>query len=305
MDTTNLMSNMKLTIISTLLLLQFSDEAPLFDFLFGNSDAESRDFVPQVPVPRQKVSYYYTSKSSKPRESSESTTTTRITTPRTYFKPTSSIPYRSLKPRNKFRTFSDQNALQDVLKLQVQKLQAKTNNLQLQIQNLQTATRAHSRTRTTTINSTIRRYFSNLNSRLHKSTTTPTPNNIVFEANEDRDFRACSYVCRFLKSRNKIQTTTRTRERTTTSTTKLTTTSTSTITSTTKTTTTATSKPNNIVFESNEDIDLSACHPDRNPACIVDTVYSCTTLDYCEEKNGKCGRKTVCGTKHSSKLKSK
>ena len=45
------MSNMKLTIISTLLLLQFSDEAPLFDFLFGNSDAECRDSVPQVPVP--------------------------------------------------------------------------------------------------------------------------------------------------------------------------------------------------------------------------------------------------------------
>ena len=100
---------------------------------------------------------------------------------------------------------------------------------------------------------------------------------------------------------------TRNRNRTTTST-KITTTATTPTTRipkfiTTKTpTTTTTVKPSNIIFESNEDIDFSVCHPETNPACVLDQVYSCTTSIECNE-SGKCERQTVCGMKFMSKIK--
>ena len=61
-------------------------------------------------------------------------------------------------------------------------------------------------------------------------------------------------------------------------------------------------KPSNIIFESNEDIDFSVCHPENNQACVLDQVYSCTTSKECDE-SGKCERKTVCGIKFLSKHK--
>ena len=61
-------------------------------------------------------------------------------------------------------------------------------------------------------------------------------------------------------------------------------------------------KPRNIIFESNEDIDFSVCHPENNQACVLDQVYSCTTSKECDE-SGKCERKTVCGIKFLSKNK--
>ena len=76
---------------------------------------------------------------------------------------------------------------------------------------------------------------------------------------------------------------------------------TQTTTSTTSTTTT-TMRPSNIIFESNEDIDFSACHPDDNQACVLDQVYSCTTSKECDE-SGRCERKSVCGIKLLSKIK--
>ena len=73
-------------------------------------------------------------------------------------------------------------------------------------------------------------------------------------------------------------------------------------TTTTTSTTTTTNKSSNIIFESNEEIDFSVCHPENNPKCVLDQVYSCSTSKECDEK-GKCERKTVCGIKYFSKVK--
>lgn len=75
-----------------------------------------------------------------------------------------------------------------------------------------------------------------------------------------------------------------------------------TTTTTTVATTTTTTNPSNIIFESNEDIDFSVCHPENNPDCVLDHVYSCLTSKECDGK-GKCKRKTVCGIKYFSKVK--
>ena len=83
---------------------------------------------------------------------------------------------------------------------------------------------------------------------------------------------------------------------------KNTTTKTTTTTTTSTTTTTTNTTTSNIIFESNEEIDFSVCHPENNPACVLDQVYSCSTSKECDEK-GKCERKTVCGIKYFSKVK--
>ena len=79
-------------------------------------------------------------------------------------------------------------------------------------------------------------------------------------------------------------------------------TTTTTTTTTTVPTSTTTTTASNIIFESNEDIDFSVCHPENNPVCVLDQVYSCSTSRECDEK-GKCKRKTVCGIKYFSKIK--
>ena len=75
-----------------------------------------------------------------------------------------------------------------------------------------------------------------------------------------------------------------------------------TTTTTTTTTISTTTIASNIIFESNENIDFSVCHPENNPECVLDQVYSCTTSKDCDER-GKCERKTVCGIRYFSKLK--
>ena len=110
-----------------------------------------------------------------------------------------------------------------------------------------------------------------------------------------------------LKNNDKFKKTSRNRNSTTTATQITTTATTSTKRipkfRTTKTTTTRTTvKPSNIIFESNEDIDFSVCHPETNPACVLDQVYSCTTSKECDA-TGKCERKTVCGVKYLSIIK--
>jgi len=109
-----------------------------------------------------------------------------------------------------------------------------------------------------------------------------------------------------LKNNDKFKKTSRNRNRTTT-TTKMKTSATTPTTRipkfrTTKTTTTTTTvKPSNIIFQSNEDIDFTVCHPETNPACVLDQVYSCTTSKECDA-SGKCERQTVCGIKFLSKI---